>query len=126
MEGSERQREWPQDVWDVAAVTVEHVDTIVVVTARGDFDLVTVPRLRAALAQALAGEPSPAVLVVDLTEVTFFGAAAMAALLEAGEIGGESTELRLAASEQSQRFLRIGGLDQIFTLYRSLEGALST
>ncbi|QRP48435.1 STAS domain-containing protein [Amycolatopsis sp. FDAARGOS 1241] len=44
-----------------------------VITARGDFDAVTSPDLHDAIAEVFVDPP--AVLVIDLTETAFFGAA---------------------------------------------------
>ncbi|MEU4675276.1 STAS domain-containing protein [Amycolatopsis sp. NPDC023774] len=65
-----------------------------VLSARGEFDVLTTPQLRHAIREALV--EAPPVLVLDVTEVEFFSSAALGALVEAREATGESTELRLA------------------------------
>ncbi|MFD4254864.1 STAS domain-containing protein [Amycolatopsis thermoflava] len=121
MQNPERRWEW-QAPSAIASAEVVCTDEVAVLTARGEFDLLTVPGLRAQLTRALAG--SPAVLVVDLTEVTFFGSAGMAALLEADTIAGDRTSIRLAVSNLIRRTLKAAGLGDTFALHDSAAEAL--
>ena len=88
-----------QDDVDFAATVT---GGLVLVT--GEIDLATAPRLRAALAKAVAsGEP----LVVDLSGVGYLDSAAMAALYQHAEAG---LELVVAEGSVVERALDIGGL----------------
>lgn len=64
----------------VLSLTVVQDGPALVVAARGPLDLDTVQLLARVVDRAMAGQPPP-VLVLDLSEVSFFGAAAVTALL---------------------------------------------
>ncbi|MEV6898750.1 STAS domain-containing protein [Amycolatopsis sp. NPDC051372] len=95
----------------------------VVVDARGEFDALTSPKLRAALDEAL-GE-TPAVLVVNLTETAFFSSAAIGVLIDADLKGGSTTSVRVVAPRAIRRTLQILGLDKHFGYYDSTQAALA-
>jgi anti-sigma B factor antagonist len=64
----------------------------VVVTVLGEIDLATAPELETALGQYLGGTP---LVVVDLTDVTFFGSLGLATLVRL-TARAESAGVRLA------------------------------
>jgi anti-sigma B factor antagonist len=109
-------------------LTVEVVprEDAVLVTAVGEVDLMTAPRLCAALHTALrraAGVP----VVVDLTGVTLLGSNGLAALVDAARQAQDLDEpLRLVVDHARPVLhpLRITGLDHVLALYPSLDAAL--
>ncbi|RDI63341.1 anti-sigma B factor antagonist [Nocardia pseudobrasiliensis] len=104
-----------------AAVT--RAANAVVVTLAGELDLVSAPRLRTALDEALA-DPA-AVLVVDLTAVTFFGLIGSALLLDTVHARAPRP-VRILAPPRVRRPLEAVGLDHLLTLSPDLVSAIST
>jgi anti-sigma B factor antagonist len=109
---------------------VEHEagDDGVVVRVEGDVDSSTVDELIDHLTVALklaASHPSRLV-IVDLQPVTFFGSAALNAVLECHEEGKEAgTTVRLVANhDQVLRPIQVTELDRIFDIYPTLPDAL--
>lgn len=109
-------------------LTVEVASRVgaVLVTVVGELDLMTAPRLRAALQSALrraAGAP----VVVDLTGVTLLGSSGLAALVDAARQAQDLDEpLRLVVDHKRPVLhpLQITGLDHVLALYHSLDAAL--
>jgi anti-anti-sigma factor len=62
-------------------IGVEQRDGSVVLRLAGELDVLTAPRLRESITQVMADRPD--LLILDLTAVTFLGAAGLAALLDA-------------------------------------------
>lgn len=106
----------------------QHVrDDAVVVTAVGEVDSLTVPRLRAALDEALRSAPARRV-VVDLLEVTFLASAGLSALVEAARQAEQRHEpLRIVVDHRRPvvRPIQITGLDELLVLRRSVADALT-
>ncbi|MBA2473796.1 MAG: anti-sigma factor antagonist [Pseudonocardiales bacterium] len=97
-----------------------------VVTVVGEVDLLTAPRLLAAVSDALERAGSHPV-VVDLSEVSFLGSAGLAALVDAAVADeGRREPLRVVVDHTRPviRPLEATGLDQVLQLYRSVEDAL--
>jgi anti-sigma B factor antagonist len=75
-------------------------DGAAVVTVTGEIDIATVASLKAAIAP-LAADPTVRMLVCDLSEVSFFGAAGISVLLEArAALIRRGARLRLVATER--------------------------
>ncbi|MFI5614096.1 STAS domain-containing protein [Amycolatopsis sp. NPDC051903] len=106
-----------------AEVGVHRGELSVVLTARGDFDAVTSPDLQDAIAEVFV-DPPP-VLVIDLTETSFIGSAAIAALIEAQRNAGTRTSVRLVAPHNVRRVLGLLGLDQQFVLHDTVRSAVA-
>ena len=98
----------------------------VVLTATGEVDTLTAPRLDAALAELL-GTPEQ-VLVVDLTGITFLASSGLAVLIRAAHRASSSDRrLRLVTRGRPVlRPLRITGTDSLFDLHTDLDGALAS
>jgi len=96
---------------------------VLVVSVRGELDLCTSPWWVAALDDACAHRP--AVLVVDLSEVSFLGATAMTSLLSVQRDIGDSGRFVVAAGPATARPLRILGIDRVVRVLGSLEQALA-
>ncbi|NMH99164.1 anti-sigma factor antagonist [Pseudonocardia acidicola] len=101
-------------------------DGICVVTVAGAVDLLTGPRLQAAVREALLG--SSAVSVVDLTDVSFFGSHGVQVLAEAVRVAHRLREpLRLVVDGNRPviRPIQLTGLDRMLALYHSLDDAIA-
>ncbi|WP_018654332.1 STAS domain-containing protein [Actinomadura flavalba] len=87
-----------------------------VVTATGELDLYTAPRLQAALASLLRDEADH--IVVDLSGVEFCDSTGMNVLLSAMKrVQGKGGSFELAAPRTSvRRILQVTGLDTVFTV----------
>ncbi|BBZ29579.1 anti-sigma factor antagonist [Mycolicibacterium madagascariense] len=96
---------------------------VVVVSATGDVDALTAPRLQDAITEAL-GVASTA-LVVDLTEVEFLSSAGMSVLM-AGyrQADPELAFCVVADGPFTDRPMRMIGLDRELRLYPTLSSAL--
>ena len=92
-----------------------------VVTAVGEIDLLTAPRLRRALSRACEG-----VTFVDLTRVTFLGAAGLTVLLTANDEAvraGRRFGL-VGAAGTARRSLEISGVAGLVPSYATLADAI--
>jgi anti-sigma B factor antagonist len=82
-----------------------------------------VPRLRAIMLGVL-GRP-PALVIVDLTGVTFLGSCALHLLLEVQDLAGIATEVRFVAHARSTiKPLRITRTIEALDVYPTLSQAL--
>ncbi len=107
----------------------EVATTALVVRLIGEVDLVTAEhasdRLRAAEAVAVAG--GPAVVVLDLTEVTFLGSVGLAMMVEhhqlCAELGTRLTVIA-GANRATWRSIRLSALDQVLTIVSGVDEAL--
>ncbi len=113
---------------ELLAVDHEVREDAVLVHVEGDVDSSTVEELSAHLAAALRSAAThPARLVIiDLQRVTFFGSAALNAVLDCHEEGKESgTAVRLvAAHDNVLRPIEVTELDCILDIYPTLSDAL--
>lgn len=113
---------------ELLAVDHEARDDAVLVRVKGDVDSSTVdqltPHLRAAL-QVAAKHPARLV-IVDLQPVTFFGSAALNAVLDCHEGGAETgTTVRVVADHDAVlRPIQVTELDRILEVYPTLSDAL--
>jgi len=106
-----------------------HIDTrgsAMVVSVRGELDLATVPVLRDRLESL--GEVSSALLVVDLSEVTFIGSAGLALLVD---LQNRCTERGVplaivATGSVVPRAIQVTALDQILSVHTTLDEAIGT
>lgn len=108
------------------AVTTSTVGGQAVVSVNGEVDVYTAPTLRDQLTGLLdSGTKS---VIVDMSQVGFCDSTGLgslvAALNHAREKGG--TLALVAAQDRVLKLLRITGLDQVFTLYPSVDDAVGT
>lgn len=91
-------------------------DGAVRVTAAGEVDTFTCPRLRSTLKAQLGAKPGK--LVLDLSAVTFLGSAGLAALVEAQRSAhADRVALELIATSRAvRRPLEVTGLIELFTI----------
>ncbi|CQD22468.1 anti-anti-sigma factor [Mycobacterium europaeum] len=96
----------------------------VILEVSGVVDIITAPSLATHIDVALSG--TPAVLVIDLTEVDFLSSAGITVLVEVHRLTQDSpTSLRVAADgSATSRPLHIVGLDEVIDLYPTVNQAL--
>ncbi|HEY0573449.1 MAG TPA: STAS domain-containing protein [Pseudonocardia sp.] len=98
----------------------------VVVTAAGDVDAVTVPRLLGELAAVLGSRPGQR-LVLDMARVTFLGSHGLAMVVDvANRARGHGMEFGLVVGDRHTviRALEVTGVADTIALYHSLPDAL--
>lgn len=105
---------------ELASVQTRRVGDALVVTGCGEFDSVSTPQLKLALQEAV--HETPLLLVVDLTDVQFFGSVALATL---AQLRQEQVTLRLAVGHTVRRILGLMGMEEVFALYDSVADALA-
>jgi len=103
-------------------VQVRSIDSVVVVTATGEVDMASAPRLQRSIEDAVQGQSG--VLIVDLSGVGFFGSAGLSVLVLASE-SEQVEELRVVASRVVRRPIEVTGLDQAVAVYDTLHSALA-
>jgi anti-sigma B factor antagonist len=108
-------------------VTHRRVGAAAVVTVTGEVDLRTVPRLRAAIDQALA-DASADPVIVDLSAVVLLASAGLRALQDAhaGCVTRQAQPLRVVVDHNRPaiRPLQLTGLDQVMRLFYDVDEAL--
>jgi anti-sigma B factor antagonist len=111
----------------LVSINREPVGDAIVVTVAGELDMLTAPRLRAAISETLdeaMGKP----VVLDLTKVTFLGSPGLAALIEAVRTAGQrGGPLRIVVDHVRPvvRPIQLTGLDDVLALYETLDEALA-
>lgn len=106
-------------------IALERHGDATVVLVDGEVDLATGARLNEVLAAAV--EATPATLVVDLEQVTFFTSVGLTALALAQRAAAEhSVDFRVVATGRAiLRPLQITGMADSIAIYTTLEGALA-
>lgn len=96
-----------------------------VLEASGEVDLLSAQVLADAIAEALARKP--ALLVIDLTRVSFLASVGMTVLLKAHRDAGATTRLRVVAPERSTvgRALALTGLREALSVVATQAEALA-
>lgn len=106
------------------SVALEHQDDAAVLRVSGALDLALAPKLRQLTERA--ARLRPAVLVIDLSGVTFLASAGMAELVRAHRGRGEPVPLRVVASGRiTLRPLEMTRLTDELAIYPSLPEALA-
>jgi anti-sigma B factor antagonist len=98
-----------------------------VVTVAGEIDVLTVPRLRAAVAAGFDQLHEGEVLVIDLTDVTFLGSPGLETLLDVTQAARQRREpLRIVVDHTRPviRPIELTGLDDLLALFTTVEDAL--
>jgi anti-sigma B factor antagonist len=90
----------------------------VIVTAAGEIDLYTAPKLQADLAAVIDGAAPATRVVIDMSGVEFCDSTGMNALLGAlRQVRERGGELELAAPRPAiMKILQVTGLDSVFTI----------
>jgi anti-sigma B factor antagonist len=108
----------------ILTVQAQAHDSATVLRVAGEVDLLTAPELKAEIEQALGAEPR--VLVVDLSEVGFLGSSGLAVLVQAQELAGERTDVRVVANSPATLDpLLVVGLGQHLAVFATRDEALS-
>ncbi|KUH85419.1 MULTISPECIES: STAS domain-containing protein [unclassified Mycobacterium] len=109
---------------DPISTSISHEGGIAVLEVGGDVDLATVPVFQAAITEALTQEPSA--LVVDLSAVDFLASAGLQALVATHESVSKAARFAVVADgPATSRPIQLTGLDQVFSLYSTLDEALT-
>jgi anti-sigma B factor antagonist len=99
-------------------------DTIEIVRARGEVDLLTAPELERYLDIALDKQPSA--IIVDLTEVEFLGSYGMSVLMQTKDRLPHTTRLAVVADGPStSRPLTVVGLADVLNVCATIDAALA-
>lgn len=101
----------------------------VVITVAGEIDILTVNRLRAGVSDGFEQLPEDAILVLDLTNVTFLGSQGLQALVDATQAAQRRREpLRIVVDHTRPviRPIELTGLDDFLTLFHTVDQALCT
>jgi anti-sigma B factor antagonist len=110
----------------VLTVTDRRIEAAVVVTAAGEVDISSAPRLHEALLAAIR-RPDTSVVVFDARGLTFLGSRGLAALIRAlEETVRRGTSFRVVISPRSPvyRVIEITGVDKEIARYETVEEAL--
>lgn len=105
-------------------VTTRRVGDGVAITAAGDVDLYSSPRLREAIIEAVESKLSP--VVVTLADVTYIDSSGIATLVEGFQLSKEyGGKFRLAEiSERVSEVLHLARLDRVFDIRETEAEAL--
>jgi anti-sigma B factor antagonist len=117
----------PVDPGQLLTVTDRRVDDALVITATGEVDIATGPKLQAALTSGIH-TADVARVVLDLSAVTFLGSRGLVALVDAAADAGRlGKRFRIAVGNQHPvyRVLEVTGLDKELAVYKTLEEALN-
>jgi anti-sigma B factor antagonist len=98
-----------------------------VLTVAGEIDVLTVDRLRAAVAAGFDQLPEGATLVIDLTEVTFLGSPGLQALVDATRAARRLREPLHVVVDHTRPVIRpieLAGLDDVLALFHTVDQAI--
>jgi anti-anti-sigma factor len=104
-------------------VAVHTQGAAVIAEVRGEVDMGTAEALEERLLAELSA--APAILVVDLTEVTFLASAGLAVLVRCHQQAGP-TSLRVVAGPTTVRPIELTGLDRELAVFPTREAALAS
>ncbi|MCV7261404.1 STAS domain-containing protein [Mycobacterium shimoidei] len=105
-------------------VSEKRVDELVVLSVSGNVDMLSAPWLTEAIDAALAKRPAG--LVVDLSRVDFLGSAGISVLMTThGNMGDSGRFAVVADGPATHRPLTLLGLNEIMSLHRTLDDAVS-
>ena len=109
---------------DPITTSITRRDGAAVVSVGGEIDLSTASAFEEAIAQAL--EDNPAVLAIELRDVTFMASVGLRILAATSEKIGKLTRIAVVADQQAAtRPIQLTGLDSVVALYPTLDEALT-
>ncbi len=115
---------WPLSTADPITTSITRRDGAAVVSVGGEIDLSTASAFEEAIAQAL--EDNPAVLAIELRNVTFMASVGLRILAATSEKIGKLTRIAVVADHQAAtRPIQLTGLDSVVALYPTLDEALT-
>jgi anti-sigma B factor antagonist len=108
---------------DPITTSIAQREGATVVSIGGEIDLNTAPEFEAAIAAAL--EEDPPVVLIELSEVRFMASVGLRILAATREKASKSTQVAvIASSAAASRPIQLTGLDQVVSLYPTLDEAL--
>lgn len=107
---------------DMLVASMSRVERGAVLTVAGEVDMVSSKSFRAALDDAI--KDAPAILVVDLSGLTFLGSVGLSHLVEA-TIAAGSGVLRIVANGAPRRAIEITGLDRVLSVVHTVNEGFS-
>jgi anti-sigma B factor antagonist len=115
---------WPLSAADPISTSVAHREGVAVVSIGGEIDLSTAPVFEAAIAEALEEEPTA--LVIELSGVSFMGSVGLRILAATQDKTGKTSPVAVVADNPAaSRPIQLTGLDNVVSLYPTLDEALS-
>ena len=109
---------------DPITTSVAHREGVAVVSVGGEIDSSTAPAFEAVIAEAL--EEDPAVLAIDLSDVSFMASVGLRILAATQEEVGKSIQIAVVADNAAaSRPMQLTGLDNVISLYPTLDEALT-
>jgi anti-sigma B factor antagonist len=114
---------WPLSAADPITTSVAHRERITVVSVGGEIDLSTAAAFEAAITAAVEGDLPG--LVIELTGVTFMASVGLRILVATHGKVSKSTQVAVVAnSPAASRPIQLTGLDEVISLYPTLDEAL--
>ena len=105
---------------------VEGDEGAIIVRARGEIDVLTAPSLGEIIESTATTNPR-AVLILDLTGVTFLASAGLAMLARSSEsLEGRARFIVIADGPVTVRPIELAGLNDAFEVFPTVEAALAT
>ncbi|WP_292990567.1 STAS domain-containing protein [Mycobacterium sp.] len=109
---------------DPITTSVALRDDAAVVSVGGEIDLSTALAFEEAIAEALAQDP--AVLAIELSDVTFMASVGLRILAATNEKVGKTTRIAVVANNSAAaRPIQLTGLDSVVALFPTLDAALN-
>ncbi|WP_082969532.1 STAS domain-containing protein [Mycobacterium kyorinense] len=104
--------------------SIGHRNGVTVVSIGGEIDLSTAAAFEAAIAGALAEDPT--VLVIELSAVQFLASAGLRILVATQEKVSKSAQVAVVSNNAAtNRPIQLTGLDKVFSMYPTLDDALT-
>ena len=109
---------------DAISTSIAQRDGMVIVTVAGEIDLVTAPMLDTAVDEAI--ESSPAVLILDLSAVTFLASVGLQTLVVTHDRMSPAGRFAVVADgPATSRPIQLIKLDEMVALYPTVELAVA-
>ena len=109
---------------DAISTSIAHRDGMVIVTVTGEIDLATAPTLETAVDEAI--ESGPAVLILDLSAVTFLASVGLQTLVVTHDRMSPTGRFAVVADgPATSRPIQLIKLDEMVALYPTVELAVA-
>ncbi len=107
------------------AISEQWTGRLAMISVSGVLDMLTAPRLSAAITASMTRNPSA--IIVDLSDTDFLASAGMSALVAGREEAGAAVEFRVVADgPATSRPLKMVGLADLIGLHPTLDAARAT
>ncbi len=107
------------------AISEQWAGRLAMISVSGVLDMLTAPRLSAAITASMTRNPSA--IIVDLSDTDFLASAGMSALVAGREEAGAAVEFRVVADgPATSRPLKMVGLADLIGLHPTLDAARAT